>query len=121
MLNNNEMSLTEARHIVDTDIAHKDTAALDYLLADARGRWFLMRLCERCHIHSTTYPDEDNINRMLVYEGERRIALNILANISIMGERAVEAKQLAEREYTAALNYHASLLQLGEENEKGDE
>ena len=33
----------------------KDEAALKYVLADERGRWFLERLFKRCHMEASTF------------------------------------------------------------------
>lgn len=115
---NLDLSLNEARRLVEDKLAEDDKAALEYLMADKRGRWFFMRLCECCHILNSTFPNEGDVNRLLVYEGERRVALNILANIANLGEKALADKQLAEREYHAEMAYHAQILRAGEEYEK---
>lgn len=75
----------------------KDEIGLHYILADERGRWFLMRLFEQCHMLDTTFPDEDHTNRMLIFEGERRVAVNILDQIARGKE--LDSKLLAEKEY----------------------
>jgi len=116
----NKLTVTELHEQLEQEIATKDTDALHYLLSDPKGRWFLMRLYDRCHMLSTTYPDEGNVNQMLVWEGERRVALNINANISLLDQDAVLARHLAEREYTSYNARNAYLLKLAESNEKGD-
>ena len=73
-----------------------DVASLDYLMADERGRWFLMRLMVRCHIMDSPFPDLTN--RMLIAEGERRAALTVRQNIMHMADGLAQYQQ-AEREY----------------------
>lgn len=114
------LSLAELHEALEQEQVIKDTEALRYILEDHRGRWFLMRLFDRCHMLSTTYPDEGQVNQMLIWEGERRVALNILSNINLLGPDAITNRQQAEREYTT-YNANASyLLRLAENNEKGD-
>ncbi len=79
----------------------KDSDALNYLLTDEKGRWFLMRLFDRCHMMSSTYPDTDHTDRMLIAEGERRAALTVKNNIMQLGDDAVLQYQTGEREYAA--------------------
>lgn len=114
------LKVQEMQALLDREQAEKDGRALDYLLSDEDGRWFLMRLFERCHIFSTTYPNEGDINQMMVWEGERRVALNILGNISLMGEHYFQLKQLGEKEYNDHYNRAAYLMRQAEQNEKGD-
>lgn len=95
----------------------KDKEALEYLLADSRGRWFLMRLYERCHIFDSTYPDSDHIERMLVYEGERRVALDIQDNV-MNGLRAVDKKAQAEKEYQDTMYSLNNLIDVARADEK---
>lgn len=116
----NNLTLSELHETLEQEQIVKDSEALRYILEDSRGRWFLMRLFDRCHMLSTTYPDEGQVNQMLIWEGERRVALNLLSNINLLGPDAVNARQLAEREYTSYNANAAYLLRLAENNEKGD-
>ena len=116
----NNLTLSELHETLEQEQIVKDPEALRYILEDSRGRWFLMRLFDRCHMLSTTYPDEGQVNQMLIWEGERRVALNILSNVNLLGPDAVNARQLAEREYTSYNANAAYLLRLAENNEKGD-
>lgn len=95
----------------------KDKDALEYLLADSRGRWFLMRLYERCHIFDSTYPDSDHIERMLVYEGERRVALDIQSNV-LNGLQAIDKKLLAEKEYQNVMYSLDNLIAVAKADEE---
>ena len=84
--------------------ARRDEAALRYLLADKRGRWFLSRMMERCHVFSSTIPADGELNRVLVVEGERRVGLELYENLrtlSALDESGVcDAKRrAAEKEY----------------------
>jgi hypothetical protein len=91
----------------------RDTASLDYLMADERGRWFLMRLMDRCHIMDSTFPDSDHTNRMLIAEGERRAALTVRQNIMHMADGLARYQQ-AEREYMAFQQRMEDLMQTTE-------
>ena len=74
-----------------------DKASLDYLLADRRGRWFLQRMFRRCHLYGKTFCDSMNTNEMMLFEGERRVALNLRKNIMLL-PGGMDALQDAERE-----------------------
>ena len=113
-----DLSLSELHETLAHEQTEKDTKALQYLLESPHGRWFLMRLFDQCHMLSTTYPDEGQINQMLIWEGERRVALNIQNNINMLGPETVAFKQMAEREYTSYMANAAYMLQLAEQNEK---
>lgn len=100
----------------------KDEKGLRYLLADERGRWFLMRLFERCHMLDTTFPQEDHTNRMLVYEGERRVALRIQHEI-MAREDIEDSMEQARREYNAFWRSEQAVINAidQEEKEQGNE
>lgn len=115
-----EAKVSEMQEILDNEQAEKDKEALTYMLQDKAGRWFLMRLFERCHVFSSTFPDEGNVNTMLVWEGERRVALTIMNNINLLGDAYAKLKQAAEEEYNSFQSRAAYLMQLAEQNEKGD-
>lgn len=78
----------------------RDEAALRYLLADKNGRWFISRMLERCHVFTPTAYDD--INRMLIKEGERRVGLELYDRmLSVVDETGVcaEQRRMAEEEY----------------------
>lgn len=114
------LKIQEMQELLDREQAEKDSRALDYMLSDEDGRWFLMRLFERCHIFSTTFPNEGDVNQMMVWEGERRVALNILGNINLMGDHYFQLRQMGEKEYNDHYSRAAYLMRLAEKNEKGD-
>lgn len=111
----NEMTPAEkAAQRADEAMARKDSMSLKYVLADEKGRWFVMRLFEQCHMINTTFPPDDHTNRMLINEGERRVGLNLLERIvGDMG--ALSAKQVAEREYFKFMNDQNQLIEAAEE------
>jgi len=84
--------------------ARRDENALRYLLADERGRWFLSRMMERCHVFSSVIPADGNMHRVLVSEGERRVGLELYGNLRTLsaidetGECAMQ-RRAAEMEY----------------------
>ena len=49
-MNEDVSAADKMRRIADEKVAAKDRAALLHLLDAAEGRWFLMRLFERCHL-----------------------------------------------------------------------
>ena len=91
----------------------KDEAALRYILEDERGRWFLERLFKRCHMEASTFGDLERTNGMMIFEGERRVALDILRNIRLLGPEGLKGKQLAE---TERMTFEESLKQILEDN-----
>ena len=106
------------RYIANGKIAVKDKEALLYMLKEPEGRWFLMRLFERCHLISDAPFPEDNVHRLLIMEGERRVGLHIKNLVT----DDLAAKQQAESEYYAFMNELESLIRAAEkeaENEKG--
>lgn len=95
----------------------KDAAALRYLLTSEDGRWFLMRLFERCHLISSWTPAIHTEQNFFVWEGERRAALTTLDGIRSLGKEGIEGKQLAEREYYAFMREQERLRKEAEEGD----
>lgn len=93
---------TQAKRIANlqAEEMRRDEAAIRYMLADKRGRWFISRILERCHVFTpTAYND---VNRMLIMEGERRIGLELYDRmLSVIDETGVcaEQRRMAEAEY----------------------
>lgn len=56
-----------------------DKMSLVYMLKDARGRYFLAKLFDRCRINKRNYSIFKN--KMLINEGKRKIALNTYNSI----------------------------------------
>lgn len=105
------------RRIADGKIAVKDRAALLYLLDAPDGRWFLMRLFERCHLLGGALPSDD-VNVLLIREGERRVGLHIQKLVTD-DLAALAARQEAEREYYAFMNELQVLIAAVDEKEDG--
>ena len=105
------------RRIADEKIATKDRAALGYLLNHPDGRWFLMRLFERCHLIGGGVFPEDNVNRLLILEGERRVGLHI-QNLITSDMEALASKQTAESEYHALMNELKAMISAVETKEE---
>lgn len=104
------------RHIAGGKIAVKDKAALLYMLKEPEGRWFLMRLFERCHLIGAPPFFEGDVHRLLVMEGERRVGLH-LQNLITEDLDSLAAKQNAESEYYAFMNEMESLIRAAEKEE----
>ena len=106
----------QMRRIADGKIAVKDRAALLYLLDAPEGRWFLMRLFERCHLMGGVLPSDD-VNALLIREGERRVGLHIQKLVTD-DLAALSARQEAEREYYAFMNELQELIAAVETKEE---
>lgn len=109
------ISKEQAQNIAEEKVRQKDVAALRYLMADASGRWFFMRLLEQCHVLSPAVFSEENVNRLLIAEGERRVGLTILHNVEMMN--VLDEKQQAEREYSAFMRQMKELIESAEQKE----
>ena len=107
----------QMRRIADGKIAVKDRAALLYLLDAPEGRWFLMRMFERCHLLGGALPADD-VNVLLIREGERRVGLHIQKLVTD-DPAALSARQEAEREYYAFLHELQELIAAVESKEDG--
>ena len=110
-------SADKMRRIAAEKIESKDRAALLYLLDAPDGRWFLMRLFERCHLTGGGPFPEDNVNRLLVMEGERRVGLHI-QNIITDDLVALAAKQKAESEYHALMKEIEEMISAADKKEE---
>ncbi len=77
-------------------IKKKDDEALQMLLDCPWGRWFLMRLFDRCLLFSDGFTGNSTT---FFNEGMRKVGLMFLADIKALGFEGVMQKQLAEREY----------------------
>ena len=83
----------------------RDEAALRYLIGDERGRWFLSRMLERCHVFNMMTGD---VNQILFWEGERAIGVELYGNIRTLAAldetgQSLRNLQTAEQEYGAFL------------------
>ena len=115
---NEDVSVADKmRRIADEKVAAKDRAALLHLLDTAEGRWFLMRLFERCHLVKSTVFLTSDVNEMLVKEGERRVGMYI-KSILTQNAALLAAKQKAETEYHAFMQEMQSLIRAAEQDEE---
>ena len=83
--------------IIAQELAQKDKESMEYLIADARGRWLYMRLLERCHMFGSTCPDESKPNTALVWEGERGLALSSVRISCVSESRDEKVRRLPKR------------------------
>ena len=86
------------QNYVKDERSRKDAASIDYMLDDEKGRWFLMRLMDNCHIFNSLYTGAEDTNKLLIFEGERRAALTIRNNICSLPDGLAMLQQ-AEAEY----------------------
>lgn len=85
--------------------ARRDEAALRYLLSDERGRWFISRMLERCHVYGLAGGD---MSQILLFEGERRVGVELHDNLRMLAAldetgQCYENIHKGEREYGAFL------------------
>jgi len=77
----------------------RDREAFEYMLADPRGRWFLMELFNNTYYNATTYTGN---SQSFFNEGKRSVTVNIVNRISrLLGLQGIKLKQQAEQEYAA--------------------
>lgn len=80
--------------------------AMDYILNDKNGRWFIARLYEQCHI--TLWPYNNKIDYLYKWEGERQVAFKI--NKLISKFNLFSKKQLAINDYEQYKQYLKNLV-----------
>lgn len=76
-------------------LQEKDEQSLDFVMSNEHGRWFVSRLLDRCSILSSM--PTSNTNDLLIFEGKRRIGLEIM--VAIQSQGLVEQRQQGEKEY----------------------
>lgn len=97
---------TQAKRIehLREEEARRYENALRYLLEDERGRWFISHMLERCHVFSSVIPTDGELNRALVLEGERRVGVELYADLkklAVLDTSGVcdNQRRIAELEY----------------------
>lgn len=80
--------------------------AMDYILNDKNGRWFIARLYEQCHV--TLWPYNNKIDYLYKWEGERQVAFKI--NKLISKFNLLSKKQLAINDYEQYKQYLKNLV-----------
>ena len=105
------------RRLADRKIEQKDSEALLFLLQSEEGRWFLMRLFERCHLTGGSAFPEGDVHRLLIMEGERRVGLHI-QNLIAANMGTLAEKQRAESEYYALMNDLKAMIASAEREEE---
>ena len=88
---------SKAVSLVLKSAAEKDKAALEFMLNSEQGRWFIVRLFDKCNLNTDLFNVDSSIMARL--SGKRSIALDYLDAIQSLGLEGLEFKQLAEREY----------------------
>lgn len=82
----------EINRVTAESAALRDKAAIEYVMNNPNGRWFVSRLLENCHVNSMLgILRQDggmvmDTNAMLVQEGERRVGLMLRSNIASMSD-----------------------------------
>lgn len=93
----------EINRVAAESAALRDKAAIEYVMSNSNGRWFVSRLLENCHVNSMLGIVRDDgsmvmdTNAILVQEGERRIGLMLRNNIASMSD-GLKLLQLMETE-----------------------
>lgn len=80
--------------------------AMDYILNDKNGRWFIARLYAQCHL--TMWPYNNKIDYLYKWEGERQVAFKLDKLISKF--ELLNKKQLAISEYEQYKKYLKNLV-----------
>lgn len=78
-------------------ISERDQQALEFMLESEWGRWFLMRLFDRCALNSDSFTGQLASTSRL--EGMRYVAILYLKDIQSLGKHGIEKKHMAELEY----------------------
>ncbi len=101
---------TQAKRVKNlrAEEARRDEEALKYMLSDERGRWFLSRMLERCHVFSSTYSILSDVNNMMVMEGERRVGVELYDNLRTLS--AIDTTGICERAWREAENEYGRFL-----------
>lgn len=86
--------------VVD-ELERLDKEALSYVLADKKGRWFLMRLLDRARVNIPTFHRKSAITAY--NEGRRALGLEYLAMLT-QDVKHITKKQKAEREYASTMS-----------------
>jgi len=107
----NEKEAWQQKRLLE-EMQDKDKAALMALLDSPSGRWFLMRLFDRCYLFSDTFTGNSKTFQL---EGMRKVALLYLQDITQLGLEAVELKQQAECEYIKAQEEFVRLIRKEDE------
>ena len=97
----------EINRVAAESAAQRDKAAIEYVMSNPNGRWFVSRLLENCHVNSMLGIIRDDggmvmdTNAMLVQEGERRVGLMLRNNIAGMsdGLRLLQLMEVEEKNY----------------------
>lgn len=77
----------EINKVLSENLIMRDKAAIDYVMADEHGRWFISRLLENCNVDSVLglIRSDGNIvmdtNAMMLQEGARRVGLILKENV----------------------------------------
>lgn len=86
--------------------ARRDIDSLMFLLDNELGRWFLMRLFDRCELLGSGFSSDAAV--MAFIQGQREVAIKYIDDIAKLGTTAVEKKLLAEKEYS---DYQLAMLE----------
>ena len=79
-----------------TELARLDEEALQYLMADRRGRWFMARLFDYTAMNTTTFSRDAAMAAF--NEGKRSVGLKYHRELT-QDAQHIALKQLAEQEY----------------------
>jgi hypothetical protein len=101
MLNGRKKSAREKnwQELFEEEKRQKDLKALKDLLGSESGRWFFMRLFERCGFARDSFTGS---SETFYAEGKRKIALMYLADVERLGIEGIKLKQAAELSYITA-------------------
>lgn len=96
-------------------VKKKLKAAMDYILADANGRWYMARIFEYCHVNAMPIVDIEKTNTFYKVEGERQVAIYIGDFLKKQGREYIIKKQQVLQEYEHYKNHLQDLATIESE------
>lgn len=81
---------------IQSKMHERDANALKELLDTPSGRWFIMRLLDKTKVLSDCFTGN---SQTFYNEGRRKVGIDLVNDIALLGLAGFEKKQLAEKEY----------------------
>ncbi len=81
----------------EEEMKRRDDESLRYVMADKKGRWFMMRLLDAARINEPTFAKSALFSAY--NEGRRAVGIKYVKKLT-QDTAHIELKQLAEKEYT---------------------
>lgn len=95
-ITNKDGAVEQMLSFIQESMKEKDQKVLKNILKTKDGRWFLMRLLDKCKVNCETFTGN---SQTFYNEGRRSIGITVMQEIAALGLDAVILKQKAEKEY----------------------